>query len=211
MQIFESLIWKSKLKYKNKEEFISFIGEEYNQNPHLTPKGWNCNVHSNFHQSFHFREIIPDDLIVEIENKSNQFFDDYQSKIKLSGDFFISSMWYNCYTKNQNQEIHNHGEALFSGIYYLKFNKDIHYPTTFYNPNFDIPFLKVKNNPYFCYTLECEEDDIIIFPSNLKHSVDGMIDKKEKELRITISFNIDNTIVNNLKRFDKPSKLIKYE
>ena len=50
----------------------------------------------------------------------------------------------------------------------------------------------MEDNSYFCFEPDCEEDDLIIFPSGLKHGTKGLKDINSDELRITISFNIAN-------------------
>ena len=50
----------------------------------------------------------------------------------------------------------------------------------------------LEQNSYFYFESDCEEDDLIIFPSNLKHGTKGLKDVNSDELRITISFNIVN-------------------
>lgn len=190
--MFETLIWKSKIYYPQKQKFIKICENEYLKKPSKIPDGWNCNIHSSFsHTNKNYNcGNIPEDLIFLIEEKLNEFFDN-EFKSTLKGRYYISNIWYNIYKKNQFQESHNHGTCLFSGCYYLKFNKNCHEQTFFHNPNFNINFKKVENEPYFCSNVNCEEDDIIIFPSNLKHGTKGVV-KNCDESRITISFNVDN-------------------
>lgn len=191
---FHSFIWKTKLNYEGKDKLIKKIEDNYAKRPNLTPKKWKCSVHSSmeFQTSSDFN--IPEDLLDLLQSKITNFLDDYQKKIKLSGEYILKECWYNAYKGNQFQEIHDHGESLFSGCYYLKFNKNKHYPTEFYNPNYKINFSKVENNSYFSFTPDCEENDLIIFPSQLMHGTKGVKNKCE-ELRITISFNISNKSV----------------
>lgn len=191
--IFTSFIWKSKLIYDDKNKLIKIIQERYKKNPNQTPKGWKCSVHSSFKKENNY---IPKDLIKLIHDKSSEFLSVYSKKIKLEGKYIINNIWFNAYSGDQFQEPHVHGDALFSGCYYLRFDKKNHDPTTFYNPNFNLNHLKIKNNPYFCINLDCEEDDIIFFPSFLKHGTGGLKNKTTlNNLRITISFNILNSDV----------------
>ena len=190
--IFNSTIWKSKIDYPNKNELIKIIEENYKKNPNQTPKGWGCMLHSSFGKEKTISGDFEDSLLDEIEEKLKQFLKIYVKKINIRGDYTISNIWYNAYGKNQFQEPHTHEPALFSGCYYLKFNKDIHHQTTFYNPNFNLDYSKLENNSYFCFTPDCEEDDVIIFPSFLKHGTKGISDLNTEDIRITVSFNITN-------------------
>jgi hypothetical protein len=201
--IFNSIIWKSKINYPNKNELIKIIEQNYKKNPNQTPKGWKCMVHSSFKTK---NNQIPTKLLEIIENKSNEFLDRYGKNLGILGEYFINDIWYNAYGKNQFQEPHQHGDALFSGCYYLKFDKNIHHQTTFYNPNFNLDYSKLENNSYFCFDSDCEEDDIIFFPSSLKHGTKGVSDISGKDIRITISFNITNSFV----RYEKSNNIIKY-
>jgi hypothetical protein len=190
--IFNSIIWKSKINYLNKNELIKTIEQNYKKNPNQTPKEWKCMVHSSFKLN---DNQIPTDLLKIIENKSNKFLDIYEKQLKIKGEYYINNIWYNAYGKHQFQEPHIHGDSLFSGCYYLKFNKNIHHQTTFYNPNFNLDYSKLKGNSYFCFNPDCEEDDIIFFPSFLKHGTQGISDINAEDIRITISFNITNSFV----------------
>ena len=188
--IFNSMMWKSKINYPNKNQLIKIIQKNYEKNPNQTPKGWKCMLHSSFKTK---DNQIPNDLLEIVENKSNEFLDICEKELGMKGEYYISDIWYNAYGANQFQEPHTHGGALFSGCYYLKFNKQFHHQTTFYNPNYNLNYSKLENNSYFCFTPDCEEDDLIIFPSHLKHGTRGIVNKNCKDIRITISFNIINS------------------
>lgn len=192
--IFNSLIWKSKINYPNKNELIKIIEEKYKKNPNQTPKEWKCLIHSSFNRGFDLQnKYIEQDLLNVIEKNSNEFLNTYEKKLNICGKYYISNAWYNAYKGQQFQEPHTHGDALFSGCYYLKFNKEFHNQTIFYNPNFDLDYSKLKDNVYFCSTANCDEDDLIIFPSFLKHGTEGIKNKLSDNIRITISFNIKNS------------------
>jgi len=189
--IFKSLIWKSRLKYNKKDAFIKIIQENYSNSPIQIPKDWKCTIHSSFDNK---SEHIPKDLIKLIQDKCNQFLDLYVKDLKIFGEFYLNNCWYNAYTGDQFQEPHTHGNALFSGCYYLKFDKENHHQTEFYNPNFNLNYSRLESNNYFCFSPDCEEDDIIIFPAYLKHGTRG-IKGNHNKLRITVSFNITNSSV----------------
>lgn len=191
--IFNSLIWKSQIEYDKKYELISTIEENYKKNPNQTPRGWNCSLHSSFNQKQTIPETFKDSLLNKIEEKFKEFLTSYEKLINIDGDYVTSHIWYNAYKGNQFQEPHIHGSSIFSGCYYLKFNEEVHHQTEFYNPNFDLDYSKLEKNKYFSRTFNCKEDDIIIFPSCLKHGTKGIKSKdKCEEIRITISFNMTN-------------------
>lgn len=201
LDIFNSFIWKTKINYDDKEKLIKNIEEIYNKNPNKTPEGWDCKIHSSFKNKKQNLEIIPKNLIKLIEEKSNEFLDTHLKLMKLKGKYYMSNIWYNAYKNDQYQEIHHHGDSLFSGCYYLKFDKEIHHSTTFYNPNYDLNYLLLEDNSYFSFTPDCEEDDLIFFPSFLKHGTKAFKQKCTDKIRITISFNICNSSFLNNKNF----------
>lgn len=201
--LFKNSFWKSKLDYQNKDNFIEFIIDEYKKSPSMTPKGWNCDVHSSFERSTNKTKDynnIPQELILLIEKKCSEFLDEIE--INLEENFYVESCWYNAYTNNQYQEIHNHSMGtLFSGIYYLKYDKSCHSKTEFLNNHFNLNYFdnkivnKLEKNKLFCSSVEIEEDDIFIFPSNVWHRVKP---SNSDQIRITVSFNVSCTnIVNN--------------
>ena len=188
--LFDSYIWKSKVKYDNKEKLIKTISEEFYKNRNkLTPR-WKCFVYSSYNDP---KQNIPSDLLDIIQEKIREYIINCPKELRIKGKYILKEVWYNVYEKNYFQEPHDHGEALFSGCYYLKFNKDIHHQTIFYNPNYNIDYEKLKENSYFSFEPDCEEDDLIIFPSKLKHGTKGIKQKTSDNLRITISFNITNS------------------
>lgn len=190
-EIFNSHIWKTKLYYEGKEELIKKIKTNYEKQPNLTPKKWRCDVHSSFESEDNtdFFMIGESNLLDNIESKIREFLSSHGPKMNLHGNFSLAEIWYNAYKDKQFQEPHDHGEYIFSGCYYLKFDKDTHYQTQFYNPNFKLNYSKLENNSYFCFSPDCEEDDLIIFPSGLKHGTLG-VKSISDDIRITISFNI---------------------
>jgi uncharacterized protein (TIGR02466 family) len=186
--LFNSYVWKSKINYNKKDFLINDLTEDYNKNKNNLTPNWNCLVYSSFKKE---QDKIPEDLLDIIEIKIKEFLDNAPDKLKIKGTYILSEIWYNIYDKHHFQEPHTHGDALFSGCYYLKFNKQNHHQTTFYNPNFNIDYSKLEDNSYFSFSPDCEEDDLIIFPSNLKHGTKGL-KNCSNGLRITISFNITN-------------------
>jgi len=186
--LFNSYVWKSKINYNKKDFLINDLIEDYNKNKNNLTPNWNCLVYSSFKKE---QDKIPEDLLDIIEIKIREFLDNAPDKLKIKGTYILSEIWYNIYDKHHFQEPHTHGDALFSGCYYLKFNKENHHQTIFYNPNFNIDYSKVEDNSYFSFSPDCEEDDLIIFPSNLKHGTKGL-KNCSNGLRITISFNIIN-------------------
>lgn len=188
--LFNSYIWKSKVKYNKKDNLIKTLSEDFYKNRNKFTPSWKCFVYSSFKDSE--QNNIPEDLLKIIEQKISEYISNCPEELKIKGNLYLKNIWYNVYEKNYFQEVHEHGDSFISGCYYLKFNKNIHHQTTFYNPNYILDFDKLEGNSYFSFEPDCEEDDLIIFPSGLKHGTKGLKDTDSNELRITISFNIIN-------------------
>ena len=93
-------------------------------------------------------------------------------------------------------------EGTFSAIHYIKYDKATHGPTNFFNPlmftQFDcftnnitkiLDNKLIENSAYFkTWSIDCKEDDLIIFPSYLKHNVISNL--SQNNYRITSAINI---------------------
>tara|TARA_R110001606_G_C15023007_1_gene610043 strand:- start:6 stop:587 length:582 start_codon:yes stop_codon:yes gene_type:complete len=97
--------------------------------------------------------------------------------------------WVNIYKKNNYQETHDHNGNDISVIYYLQTPKNSG-NVRFYSPEPN----GVKNcfdstNPYTFknYFIEPKEGQLLIFKSNLKHSVDQ---NKSNKTRISLAYNV---------------------
>jgi hypothetical protein len=67
--IFNSMIWKSRINYDKKNELIKNLIETYNKNPDSLTSNWKCLVHSSFQNQDNGK--IPEDLLDIIEKKNN--------------------------------------------------------------------------------------------------------------------------------------------
>ena len=188
--LFNSFMWKSKVKYDNKENLIKTLSEDFYKNRNKFTPAWGCFVYSSFKDRE--QNKIPEDLLDIFEEKIREYINNCPEELKIKGNMYLKDIWYNVYEKNYSQDVHDHGDSFISGCYYLKFNKNTHHQTTFYNPSYIFDFEKLEKYSYFSFEPDCEEDDLIIFPSGIKHGTKGLKDIDSNELRITISFNIIN-------------------
>lgn len=204
-QLFSYPLYKTKLHLDSsvKKQLLDQIIDNYNQNITYTQPGWKCDVFSTFEN---FNDNIDYSSVIQL------YCDEYVNFTEQFGlfshEYQIIEVWNNVYRKNYFQEMHDHiGYQVkrqhltwFSGIHFLKLS-DNHPKLSFYNPgdsshqakmfptvkktfdhtNFDHSFLESSVEPIF------DEDDLIIFPSTLSHSV-GL--QKINDLRVTISFNV---------------------
>ena len=108
----------------------------------------------------------------------------YGSSTKLR----ITQCWANRTSKGQNEPAHYHTNSIVSGVWYPKFSSD-HPSICFHKEiiNKSIEFVS-KDNKFISNSnyLTPEVGDIILFPSNLTHSVEQ---NRSDEERISLSFN----------------------
>jgi len=164
-----------------------------------------CNIHHSYEDKNNeiFRIINYEKLNLAYLEIFNDFFNNELNTIKnFTYKFKIQN--YLAVTENQWMSSHNHlgDESVFATVHYLNFEKD-HNFTNFINPAIFAPFIKhiqpdmyniidrqsIKNSYMFeSFKYSVEEDDMIIFPSTLKHEI--LPQKPIKEPRITIATNI---------------------
>ena len=167
-----------------------------------TPGGWDCTIKTDFDISTqniytHFYDGIMEQFSIDVGLKTSKA--------------MIHESWSNYYTGGMNQEEHDHLPSFYSGIHYIKFNSD-HEAVHLMNPLFQLYALTyascgdddvLSTHPfskqYVCP--EVKEGDIIIFPSFIRHRVNGV---SVKEPRISVAFNI-NTIEGSTRRVFSPS------
>jgi len=116
--------------------------------------------------------------------------------------FVFEIVNYTCMKKGQHMVKHYHTDCDFSAIHYLKFDENFNDSTLFFNPSDYSKFInqlrpnlmgffnsnKEHNSwIYYNYKFNTKEEDLVIFPSILEHSVPIVKDDKH---RVTISFNI---------------------
>tara|TARA_A100001201_G_scaffold52183_3_gene51643 strand:- start:737 stop:1351 length:615 start_codon:yes stop_codon:yes gene_type:complete len=128
----------------------------------------------------------------------------YLADINLTGcqyRFYVAN--YTCISEHTNMRSHFHTESDFAAVHYIQFDDKVHSPTRFNNPcswneyaQFIRPnlykFLSMDmEHSWFYDWWECivKEDDIVFFPSMLKHEIPTQ--KKSDKNRITVSLNIE--------------------
>lgn len=178
-----------------KDELIPTIEETYRKKNLLVPDGWGTDK---LHTSFAIK-LINSHLFGE-NSKATQYYIEYVSKFfDKPSQLEIIDIWYNYYVDGEYQEIHNHvvdnvfqKASHFSCIHYLKFNPEIHLPTTFLDPLKLLRYhsLEMESNHYEPnYNLDVQEGDLIMFPSYLEHFV-RKSQPTPKDPRITVAFNL---------------------
>ena len=131
----------------------------------------------------------------------------YVKSLNLNNKISIEIVNYTCTDKNNFMDPHIHGPADFVGVHYVSFDPNVHISTVFHNPSEGnatyarllkpelyklIQEQKGSFNswmkPNFSYP-QVEEDDVLLWPSILKHGIMKQ-PKKSTKKRISITFNV---------------------
>jgi uncharacterized protein (TIGR02466 family) len=133
------------------------------------------------------------DLKKHIEEHCERFARNYLT-IKDNAKFYLQNSWCNVHGSNESSQIHYHGGSLLSGVYYpifpknsgnLSFHKN-HLHINLFHQSIRFEYDELNNITAEKYILEIKEGTIVIFPSQLEHSVEKNI---SNEKRYSIAFN----------------------
>jgi len=109
-------------------------------------------------------------------------------------DFYITTSWVIKHYKNNYSQQHRHRNSLFSGVVYLQVDGEsgaIKFTDDRSSPLFPHQLhLRCKSTNIYnarSFTILPENNDIIIFPSNLMHEV---LPNKSNLVRYTLAFNV---------------------
>lgn len=133
------------------------------------------------------------DDFVELQEQIKPHLLDYMNTVSLAGTAKLTSIWANINSYKDYNEVHNHGGAQISCVYYVKTPKNCG-EIFFENPfkTIDISWADCKKT-YTPYTaskilMNVEENDLFMFPGCLSHGVKPNLNKTKD--RISISFNV---------------------
>ena len=190
----------------DKKKLLSTIKKNYSLGPRNNFDQYNSNVHMSFADEGNskFKSMDYTKLKKVYDNVFNNFVKslnfNYKGTIKLA----YNILNYTVSNKDDYMNYHNHLPSEdFACVHYLQLGKD-QVGTKFKNThsfgNY-FQFIRSKlynsmNNTdklnsyvYEDFTLDVEEDDIIIFPSVAEHGI-KKLDKLSNKLRITIATNL---------------------
>jgi len=207
--MFPSMIYKARIDPKSydKKAIIDTAVKNYEIDP--TKNNWDntCDLHHYYYAM--------DEAPSEIKSLTQSYktvINDYMSSISKNANAF-KYRWkmVNFAVNTKYMAAHDHfykmkgWQSAFSCCHYISYNWRYHSPTKFINPlvigqysstTQDIANLldkgDINNSSYFGeYSLDVKEDDMIIFPSYLKHIVANGIKQKTDIPRILGVANID--------------------
>jgi uncharacterized protein (TIGR02466 family) len=100
----------------------------------------------------------------------------------------ITQAWSNICEKGKKHHEHVHPNSIVSGVFYFQINENLP-PIEFRNPNthsFNLNIQKQNNFNSATFLLPLNSGELILFPSNLTHSVP---ENKADLPRISLAFN----------------------
>ena len=191
VNIFPSVIQLSTLLGASsmKRDLIRSVEKIRKTTPNGRPDGWTSSVyttlftHDKLHKEAEFKGLT-DHILREAEHFAGTLGIDLEHFRLVYKD-----CWFNIYGWKDGQEIHIHNNSVISGSYYLKIPDGasgliVHSPvmeSMFLPPQSTTNIYNIGYDEIFV-----EEGLVILFRSNLKHSVKPNPIKRE---RISISFN----------------------
>jgi len=143
--------------------------------------------------------LLDDPRCLEIRNKVLNAFDDYAYnllKIKPETEFYMTTSWAVKFLPGGSAHAHRHVNSLFSGVLYLKTAAEetgqftLHKYQTylgFASPTISLEFSEQNIFNSSTWSITPTENHIIIFPSNVMHSVEI---NNSKDDRISVAFNM---------------------
>lgn len=110
------------------------------------------------------------------------------SVLECSDELVITQAWSNICEKGKKHHEHVHPNSIVSGVFYFQINENLP-PIEFRNPNthsFNLNIQKQNNFNSATFLLPLNSGELILFPSNLTHSVP---ENKADLPRISLAFN----------------------
>ena len=130
--------------------------------------------------------------IEELKNLKNFFYESlnkYTKNINQSDQrLIVTQCWANKNPPGSKHHEHVHPNSILSGVFYLRQDKTLP-PIQFAKSNqhgIKLDPKKYNNLNSETFLLPCVDGELLLFPSNLKHSV---LINRGKEVRISLSFN----------------------
>lgn len=161
------------------------------ETPNGLPSSWSCTLYTTIESQNALHNLAPfRELAAYITGKAN----DFAKTLKVRLDDYpleMRSMWVNVYGKGHSQEIHNHSNSVFSGVYYVKAPPGspgllIHGPMADTMVHMPVTEETLLNSTMG--EISAEEGKLVMFRSWLKHSVKpSPID--EDRISIAVNFS----------------------
>lgn len=184
----------------NKEELVNNMLANYQKKPSRNHWQQHCDMHHEYNDKNNpdFIQINYKQLISSYTNIVQQFMNELNFRFPV--EWTLQMQNYTVTTNSQTMSPHNHLPAQFAAVHYLKFDSSHHPSTVFHNPSQYQNILPVYYTSLYntlipkslsCIlpelTIPAVEDELIIFPAMLNHSIGC---SHSDVTRITTAFNI---------------------
>lgn len=111
-----------------------------------------------------------------------------QNVLECKDELVITQSWSNICEKGRKHHEHTHPNSIISGVFYFQINEKLP-PIEFRNTNihpFNLNIKKQNNFNSATFLLPLNSGELILFPSNLTHSVP---ENKSDQKRVSLAFN----------------------
>lgn len=182
--IFPTPLYVSQLEILNEEE-LSVVNEYENKIVENTDGGKNFISEDT--------DVLNNLKLKNLKQKINIRIEDYFKKIICTNDFvepYITQSWLNFNYQNTSHNEHIHRNSIISGVYYVKCQNNLDSITFVKNRQETFAFGEIYNYNDFnstSFSIKVRQGLLIIFPSNLIHTVDL---NKFNNTRISLPFNV---------------------
>lgn len=209
IDLFSVPVWKTKIDpcSYDKTKLIAEIEENYSKAPVRNKWDESSNLHHCYGDWYNADFTMPKipDLMQEYQNTIKKFMDQFPFRENIVNNWRANFTNITAMKNGQNMALHDHIDSpnsFFTATHYIQFDKETHKSTCFNNPStaaiYDITLGGIsrkmdicqENSGYFqSWEIPAEEDDLVIFPSFLKHKVRET--KNTEKLRIVGVLNIE--------------------
>ena len=178
--LFPTVVWRKELAYDNANL------KEYINKLMLSNKGRHISNYGGW-QSEQVNFCLPNEFN-NLQTQINQVVEEICKQTNLF-PIGLNNLWYNVNTPGSYNIIHNHPGCVLSGVYYVDVPKENMGDIEFHRHDDASYYLLDKENTAFGserYIYKAKTGVLLIFPSWLKHSVQGNLSDQN---RISLSFN----------------------
>ena len=121
--------------------------------------------------------IMEEDSGLTIQDKQlDSMCHEYINFLGKTAGNIVRKSWFGVHSPLMHIQSHGHFGCLISGVYYMQFNPEVDYPTTFTSPNYkDVEGWNLEPHNEHCIAdtfpnhMNIEEGDVVLFPSWLLH------------------------------------------
>jgi len=184
LPLFSTPLYRSKISIDNQSLFDRISSEKFvdTDNNKFSKRTLNTNL---------LLEKEYEDIYKLVVSHLNNF---VYKKLNLDCILKCNCSWALIGAKGSVTDLHLHPNAIFSGIYYVKSNKDnghLHFSVPQSTPTYCSSTVQIESKQFNylnakAYAMEALTGDIFIFPSHMYHNV---TENKSSEERCAISFN----------------------